>query len=217
MTTPAIVSFGMGGWYPQGIQRLRQSCEPYNVQFMGYTHYPPFCPNHKELPYAFKVYCMEAVSVTNPVMLWLDSSAWLTQDPTPIFDHIREHGYFLLKNHGQFNNWWCTDDQLNAFGYFRELAREQQHVVGGMIGLDLSHEMGRKIFDLWKGHIKLFAGLHSNVAHTESQSDECKGSRHDQSVMSLIAHKLGLDLQDQAGYVTFAPDSQQAIVAMRGM
>jgi hypothetical protein len=71
MTTPAIVSFGMGGWYPQGIQRLRQSCEPYNVQFMGYTHYPPFCPNHKELPYAFKVYCMHAVSVTNPVMLWL--------------------------------------------------------------------------------------------------------------------------------------------------
>lgn len=210
-----IVTFGNSAWYPQGVARLKQSCEKFGIDCMGFTDYPIGCPTHSEIPYAFKVHCMEYAFRTCDRVLWLDSSAWLLHDPTPIFDHIEKHGYLILHNHGQFNGWWCNDRQLGAFGYSRDEAMTQPHAVGGMVGFDKISTSW--LFNEWADNIDLFKGAWDNAKHTESHDDRCRGSRHDQSVLSLLVAKNNLDLQNQAGFVTFAPEVLDGIVAMRGM
>lgn len=210
-----IVSFGNIGWYPQGLARLKESCDKFGVDCMTWTDYPFGCPTHVELPYAFKVACMEYAFKQYDQVLWVDSSGWLLHDPTPIFDHIDKHGYFILNNHGQFNGWWCNDKQLEAFGYTRDEAMTQPHCVGGLIGFNKIS--AGWIFEEWADNVGLFKGEWNNTLHTESHDERCRGSRHDQSVMSLMVAKHGLDLQNQAGWVTFAPEVLDGIVAMRGM
>lgn len=210
-----IVTFGNSAWYPQGVARLKHSCEQFGIDCVGFTDYPIGCPTHAELPYAFKVHCMEYAFRNYDRVLWLDSSAWLQHDPTPIFDHIEKHGYFILHNHGQFNGWWCNDSQLDAFGYSRDEAMTQPHAVGGMVGFDKISTSW--LFDEWADNIHLFKGKWDNNLHTESHDERCRGSRHDQSVLSLLVAKHNLDLQNQAGWVTFAPEVLDGIVAMRGM
>ena len=210
-----IVSFGNIGWYPQGLVRLKESCDRFNIDCMTFTDYPIGCPTHRELPYAFKLHCMDYAFRKYDKVLWVDASGWLTQDPKPIFDHLDKEGYFIMNNHGQFNGWWCNDAQLYSFRYTRDQAMLQPHAVGGLIGFDKISS--KWIFDEWVDNIHLFKGLWTNDKHTESYDDRCKGSRHDQSVISLIAAKHGLKLLDQTGWVTFAPEVLNGIVAMRGM
>jgi hypothetical protein len=73
------------------------------------------------------------------------------------------------------------------------------------------------LFNEWADHIHLFKGKWDNSLHTESHDDLCRGSRHDQSVLSLLVAKHNLDLQNQSGWVTFAPEVLDGIVAMQGM
>lgn len=213
-----IVSFGSGGWYPKGLARLRESCERFGVNFIGQSHYDNTIYNHDKYPYAFKLSMInKAMEAGYDTILWVDCSGWLQHDPTPIFEQIERDGYLLLNNHGQFNNWWCSDKQLDAFGYTREEARTQVHVVGGLWGVTNGDFEGGDLLGDMIENIRLFKGLHSNSFYTESLSDECRGNRHDQSVMSLIAAKHDLIITDQAGIVTFDPEQLDGIVAMRGM
>ena len=116
-----IVSLGVGAWYPQGIARLRASCEKMKAPHKLYVHYPSSVPTHQQLPYAFKLYMMQIASNDTPIVLWLDSSCWLQHDPTPIFDHIKKHGYLIFDG-GWSNAQWCNDRQLEAFEFTRHEA-----------------------------------------------------------------------------------------------
>ena len=209
-----IVSFGNGAWYPRGVERLRESCEKFGVDLLSATEYYAWIPLHSVIPYGFKpALIARAFGLGYDNVLWIDSSGWLQHDPTPIFDIIEKEGYFILNNHGQFNNWWCNDAQLSHFGYTREQARTQRHAVGGLVGFNRNCPYFKEYYDLQH----LYKGQWNNDNRTESQSDECKGSRHDQSVLSLIVAKHELKLHDQKGFVTFAPEVLDGIVAMRGM
>ena len=209
-----IVSFGNGAWYPRGVQRLKESCEKFGVEFILLTEYCDFIPHHSGIPYGFKPALIHhAFHWDYENVIWIDSSGWLQHDPSPIFDIIEKVGYFILNNHGQFNNWWCKDAQLNHFGFTREQARTQPHAVGGLVGFNRNCPYFKEYYDFQH----LYKGQWNNDNRTESDSDECKGSRHDQSVLSLIVAKHGLKLHDQKGFVTFAPEVLDGIVAMRGM
>ncbi len=216
MTKRCIITFGNKGWYVKGVDRLIISCEKYGVECLGWKNYPPGSPTHEHIPYGFKIFAfLDAIKRGYTSILWCDSSGWLTDNPSPIFDLIDKDGYFILKNTGQYNNWWCSDKQLAAFGYTRIQARTQQHAIGGLIGFNFEQE--NPVFNEWAEMITLFKGNWSNDDHTESISDECRGCRHDQSVISLICAKRNLIMQNKEGFVTFEPDTTPAIVAMQGM
>ena len=93
---PVITSFGKGSWYPKGIERLRNSCDQFGVKCTPFLNYPQGCVTHKETPYAFKPYCIDAVKKYHDIVLWADSSAWLMNDPKPIFDLIEKQGYIIF-------------------------------------------------------------------------------------------------------------------------
>lgn len=214
---PVITSFGKGQWYPKGVERLQRSCDRFGVKCTPFLNYPLGSPTHEQIPYAFKMHCMDAVRHYHDVVLWADSSAWLTNDPKPIFDIIKEQGYIIFNNHGNYNSSWCSDRQLSAFGYTRDEAQNQIHVVGGLFGIDFSSKLGNEIFNLYKSNVDLFKGEWSNKNKTESQDERCQGSRHDQSIMSLICAKMGLTITDQNKFFTFDPNQKDCIFALQGM
>ena len=172
MIEPVITSFGKGQWYPKGIERLKKSCDQFGVKCTPFLNYPLGSPTHEQIPYAFKIHCMEAVRHYHNVVLWADSSVWLMNDPKPIFDIIKEQGYIIFDNFGNNNAHWCNDRQLGHFGYGR----------------------GQKC-----------------------RCHGCQGSRHDQSILSLIAAQRGLTITDQNKFFTFDPTQKDCIFALQGM
>ena len=99
----------------------------------------------------------------------------------------------------------------------RDEAENQKQSVGGLMGFDLSSEIGMLIFGMWMESIDLFTGNWDNLTGSESNDPRCLGSRHDQSVMSLIVAKLGLTLTDPSEYFTFDPSDNIPIFALQGM
>lgn len=213
---PVITSFGKGSWYPKGIERLRNSCDQFGVKCTPFLGYLAGGPRHEQTPYAFKPYCIEAVKKYHDIVLWADSSAWLINDPQPIFDIIEKQGYIIFDS-GWKNDQWCSDRQLEAFGFNRDQAAEQKQVVGGLFGIDFRTEMGQTIWKLYRSSIDLFKGEWDNKHLTESADPRCLGSRHDQSILSLIAATLDMTITDPSGYFTFDPNQKDCIFALQGM
>jgi hypothetical protein len=211
-----IVSLGVGGWYPQGIARLRASCEKVGAPYKLFSHYPKAVPTHQQLPYAFKLYMIQLASHETPIVLWLDSSCWLQCDPQPIFDHIKKNGYIIFDG-GWSNAQWCNDRQLEAFGFTRDEATKQKHCIGGIVGLDMESKIGKAIFDRWFVNIDLFKGSWNNDHLTESQDARCLGSRHDQSVLSLIVAEMGLTATPCKGWLNFDVTDKDSIILAQGM
>lgn len=213
---PVITSFGNKHWYPKGIERLRASCDQFDVKCTPFLGYPIGCPTHEQTPYAFKPYCMEAVRKYHDIVLWCDSSGWLMNHPQPIFDIIEKQGYIFFYN-GWNNAQWCNDRQLEAFGFSRDEAEKQHHVVGGLFGIDFRTEIGQTIWKLYWSSIDLFKGQWDNKHLTESADPRCLGSRHDQSILSLIVATMNLTITDPTGYFTFDPNQKHCIFALQGM
>jgi len=213
---PVITSFGKGQWYPKGIERLKNSCNEFNVICQPFLNYPYGCPTHQDIPYAFKPYCMDAVRKYHDIVLWADASAWIINDPQPIFEIIHDQGYIIFDS-GWKNDQWCSNRQLEAFGFNRDQAADQRQVVGGLFGIDFSTDLGAAIFEIYKNSIDLFKGQWTNEHLTESADPRCLGCRHDQSILSLIAATLDLTITNPTGYFTFDPKQKDCIFALQGM
>ena len=217
MNQPVITSFGKCHWYPKGIERLKKSCDQFGVKCTPFLNYPIGSPTHEQIPYAFKIHCMEAVRHYHNVVLWADSSVWLMNDPKPIFDIIKEQGYIIFDNFGNNNAHWCNDRQLWRFNFTRDEAEKQKQVVGGFNGIAYRREIENEIFNEHKILADLFKGEWSNKNLTESIDPRCQGSRHDQSILSLIAAQRGLTITDQNKFFTFDPTQKDCIFALQGM
>lgn len=186
-----IVNYADGGFIPGQI-RLTRTCSALGHTVVCYGKKDGFTP-HGDYPYYFKVDALVAASRKASVLLWADASVWATGKGSldPIFERIESEGYYL-SNNGFRNHEWCNDASLAAFGYTRDDAEKQCQVAGGIYGINVNHPTGKLILAELIKHKPLFKGSPTNDRKTESQDCRCKGHRHDQSVLSLIAAKYSL-------------------------
>ena len=212
-----FASFGMGGWYPRGVNRLRTSLEPFGYPLYAPTDYPDGCPTHQMVPYAFKPHVVRQAAQHYRRVLWADSSVWVQHNPKPLFDIIKRDGVLLFNNAGQCNGHWCSDRQLKAYGFSRDEAMLQPHGNAAVMGFDFDHPRGVDVFEQWEANIDLFRGRWRNEQQTESTDPRCIGSRHDQSVISLIAAKDGIAMTEPGDLLSFDVSNRKVIVLMQGM
>jgi hypothetical protein len=215
-----ILSVGIGAWYPKGLRRqetaLRQTGYHGTIKHWS-AQYPPGSPSHQQCPYAFKPYAFKwALDNGYTSALWLDSSIWPQHSIEPILNHIERHGYLVLLN-GWTTGEWSTDAQLEAFGYNREEAMQIKHGVGGIIGINFTHPDGLTVYENYLSHSYLFPGAWSNEAGQVSSDPRVLGSRHDQAVLSLIAHKHGLEFTGGADIFTYDVTNPKPILLAQGM
>lgn len=180
-----IVNFATGS-YLKGQKRLSNSLNGHK-QLMLSDYVSIGSPSHSESPYEFKVHCIETAMNHDPITLWCDSSLWRVGDLSIIENIIKEDGYMLTEA-GHFVGRWVNEFQKN---YFNLTDQELQQGPGGMvmfsagfIGFNRNSPIAMEFLKQWK-----------QAAIDGAFKGDWATTRHDQSVGSIIAQRLGMKYQ----------------------
>jgi hypothetical protein len=189
--TRTIVTVGTGT-FARGVDRLRSLAKD---PVMAWTkQLPEDWPPHKDSPYAFKGFALEAARAQGAeLVMWLDSAIKPIKPLDPIWDLIEQQGHWFASNWWS-NNEWCCDAALPLLGATREELAGQMHIVAGAFGLNLKTENGAGFLDDYLRYAKngAFRGPWSNEAKQASAVPGVLGHRHDQTAASLIVHRRGM-------------------------
>ena len=146
------------------------------------------------IPYGFKPFCVKrALDTGYNQVLWLDTSVRSIGPIWPVFDAISDDGYFLVYGGGNAGL-WSSDACLASFGMSREESLAVKEIGGAVLGFDYHHPNGKLLFDEYLAHIQDFKGSWDNERGQVSVDPRVRGHRHDQTVLSMIAHKMGWDV-----------------------
>lgn len=197
------------GWYRAGQRRLAQHVKQQGIEFCPYEALPPGCLHtHTDRPYAFKPFCVldAAAKTGRTLVLWMDSSAVPHANLQPIFDVMEKHGAFISANFGWRCEQWTTPQQWAILGLDRKKYGVFEHCSAAVCGFDLEHPVGKSLLDEWAhyaNHTLAFVG----PREINPPVDQCLGTRWDQTVLSLLAHKRGIPFQHNDRFVTYGKDS----------
>lgn len=209
-----------GAWYEVGSQRLAESLRHvgYNDEIKIWSGmYPEGCPAHSYFPYAFKPHAFKwAKEVGMKKVIWMDSSVWAQKNIEPIFDIIKKQGYMILRN-GWTTGEWSTDEQLSAYGLTREEAFSVPHAMANVIGIDFDSSIGNIIFEEYFNNQHLFKGSWKNENREVSQDTRVLGSRHDQTILSLIVYKYKLELTNPQAIIEYNIENKDSLLLTQGM
>jgi hypothetical protein len=193
---PCIISCGVGGWYPAGIDRLKNSLVHHGWggdTIFWRDEYPPDCPTHQDSPYAMKIYAFrEAFRRGYKIVIWIDCSFWAIKNPMPIADIVNEHGNFGFRS-GYNCAETATDSLLNYAGITRDEAEQIPETATGIIGVNYSNPKGKEVFDYWEELCG--AGMFKNSRNynpSESSDPRFKFGRQDQSAYNMAINKAGV-------------------------
>lgn len=197
---PIWICTALNGWYPAGLDRLQRSLIHHGTSadmMLFRDALPPNSPTHEQFPYLFKVHGMlEAIRRGYKVMVHLDASFWAIKRPDHIFDIIYDNGVFGFRT-GYNCAQTCTDALLQRLGYTRDKAEAVPEIATGFMGINIDNPKGKEAFNLW-AQICLEGYTKTSRFHNPDESLDPRylHSRQEQSVWSLVLHKLGISVDD---------------------
>jgi hypothetical protein len=121
---------------------------------------------------------------------------------------MKRDGYFVLRNGWTTGN-WSSNEQLAAFGYTREEAYSIPHAMACVFGLNFDHPNGQAIFQEYFDKISLFRGKWTNENNHLGDDPRIMGTRHDQTILSLIIHKHGFNFTNPQGFLHYINDKEE--------
>jgi len=212
-----IASVAYHGWYHRGISRMiegfQEHCPGYELH-AWVNVLPPGAPKivtdgkadytaYTAKPFALKE-CMDDGAT---IAILLDAAFYPVRDIFPLVDHIAQHGYYLCDNGWKVGQ-WSTDQCLLDLGVTRDEAMQMQECSSYCVGLNFANKSVhcKALLEAWCEMAKqqrAFVGPHTNNWGNMSRkadrnpgfvsSDQrVRGHRHDQSVLSILAHKFGM-------------------------
>jgi hypothetical protein len=195
-----IVNFAKGLWFPKGQTRLvksiRESGYHGTVMLFG-EESDVGAPSHEDVHYGFKPYSILAAKNAGfDLVLWLDTSMRATSNLQPAFDCMMADGLYLWQCDGIVGE-WSSDKCLESFGVTRESAMNIRECGSGAIGFNFNHWTGLSFFNNVMQHLADFQADWTNDQGQVSTDPRVKGHRHDQTVISLVRHQMGLDVMHQ--------------------
>lgn len=188
-----VVSFAdNAGSYQRKMLRLEQSLKGnFDGDFLGFTSYDQIgCEPHSVIPYKFKPYAIQkAMDMGYELILWADSPVYCIKPIHRVFDQIEQDGYLLFDNIGFSLGDFSSDRQLDHFGITRNDAWSIKQIMACVMGFCSNDTETMGWFQAYKDVANdLYPGAWDNDDLTESKDSRVRGNRHDQSVMSCIAH-----------------------------
>lgn len=203
---PVIVSEGIGGWYPAGIDRLERS-----LVFHGYpgdtifwrNEYPPNSPSHQDNPYAFKIAAIrDAINRGYKTIMQIDSSFWAIKNPISIFDIVIEKGIFAFRS-GYNCAQTCPDNLLELAHLTRDEAEKIPETATGIVGLHMDNPDAKKVFEIWATLCDMGYFINSrNHNPNDSKDPRFLHGRQDQSAFSIALHMAGVSF-NYTDYVAY--------------
>lgn len=231
MKRRCIISYASNGreYYPEGLKRLVPSIiktgygRSQDTAFILMSpdidvekieglkvnrKHPPGFPTHQEVPYGFKPWLFKkAFEFGFEQVLWCDATIIVRQPLNLIWDVAGAVGATLFDNPGCPMRVWSSDDCMDAIGcpYQEPQQAMFNEIMACAMAIDYSHPRGKAAFDEW------FAACNDGVSFAGiggSKRLEFRGHRHDQSVMSWLAHKYAIP-RFSYGTLVYHPDREK--------
>lgn len=181
----AVVNVACGSWYPHGQKRLRQSLNDIgeDSERIFLTRFPG--KTHRAVPYGFKLDALrEAESRGYDRLIWMDASLWVKRPLDEAWEQLERDGY-LIGREGWTVGYWCSPEVQAKTGYTREQLDRMTLILGGFLGLNLSHPTGREFLARWE-----------QARDDGWFNGPWTSHRHDMTAGGIVAHEMGLKLTD---------------------
>jgi hypothetical protein len=211
----AVVSVATGRYVP-GLQRLRSAVLD-QCNFIGWMNeLPRECPPHSEKPYAFKAHALHAASLLGyTTLLWADACILPIRPMETLFAEIERKGYWICRN-GFSNAEWTAPEAYKDLCVTPEENEDIEHVVATAFGVDLRFDIGREILSeyLRLARTNAFCGpwRYREGTRASRGDKEISGHRHDQTALSVIAHRLGCAMTDPPMFFAYRGGENQTTV-----
>lgn len=179
------------GHYTVGQDRLTTELLKYspNTDMMRWANVlPPGSPSHADVPYGFKAWALfEALVADCDLVLWADACMIPIRSMTPLWERVERDGYWI-SNNGYWNAEWTASSAYPLLGISEEENWTVKHVVATCFALNLQSEIGKSALDQYIRFAQngAFCGPWTGGIGTQH--------RHDQTALSVIAHRLGMQL-----------------------
>jgi hypothetical protein len=204
---------------------------PSNVIEGGYD-YTAYCAK----PFAL----MRAAAAGAGVAILLDAAFYPIRSIAPLVDHIAQHGYYFCKNGFRVGE-WSSDRCLERMGCTREDAFTMDEISSYCVGLNLADGRCIELVQRWCGFAQdrlTIPGPHTNslcgvdVAASmgwkpgggrnpgpSSKDPRVKGHRHDQTVLSILAHRMGMrELTERPKFTAYlGSETEETVLVNQGM
>jgi hypothetical protein len=156
----------------------------------------PNYPLPKVMEYGFKAACInEAMDHGADIAIWSDSNMVLLKSFEELVQVILENPVFLMKNAWNVGQ-WSTPESLTLAGLTRQEAYSIPTVVSGFFAIDLRQERSfAEEFILHCQNPKILNGPRT-IKSPDSRVNDYYGHRHDQIILSIMAHKRGIKLTE---------------------
>lgn len=232
-----IATIALGGQYPRGVARMIERFHSHSpgYEIMAWINALPHCApaNVIEAGYDYTAYCAkpfalyEAFAAGADIGMLLDANFYPIRPITPLVTHIHQHGYYFCQNGARVGE-WCSDRALKGLAITRENAMELEEISSYCVGLNFADSRCRELLRRWMDislDRETVPGPHSNRAFfgTEqfarnpgwcSDDPRVRGHRHDQTVLSVLAHRLisPLELTARPMFTTYAGHERDVTV-----
>ena len=201
----AVGTIAIGGIYPQlaarMIERFAAVCPGYEVDAWVNVKPAPapvmIVDGYDYTAYCAKPFVLDALEAD--IAILLDASFFPVRDILPLMEHIQNHGYYFCDNEFKVGE-WCSDLCAGAMGIAREYLWDVPEISSYCVGLDMRRANCKVLMQKWKEAAldpQIFPGRHSAGSAGRnhgfvSTDPSVKGHRHDQTALSIIAHRLGM-------------------------
>ena len=216
-----VINVAIGGWYPRGQERLVNSLihHGYNGKILTWCNEFPNDNYDKSSPYNVKAAAFEeAIKLGFTHIFWLDCSAWLLKDISPIFDILNSDGYYGWKS-GYNCAQTCCDKCLDYFGVLRDDAEKMLDCSTSMFGVNITNPIGKEFIERFIQACKDGIATTSRFHDNQSQDSRFAFSRQEQSIASILYNTMGMRLHDPNHLSCYyAPEMPESVLlTMRGM
>jgi hypothetical protein len=214
-----IVNFAdEAGWYRRGQQRLHKVLErfsPGDAKLFYQDYGSVGSPEHADVPYAFKPYCLwNAMVVNYDMAIYCDASVYPIKSMEPIWQLIERDGVFMEQLEAKHNlGVWSSDACLANLGIEREEAFNIPCLIAGCIGFNFKNTRALELLRQW---LKLandgqtFKGAWVNTANQVSADYRVLGHRHDQSALSGLVWRQKWPVHPFRTYIAYVNNEPQA-------
>jgi hypothetical protein len=194
-------------WYRKGQERLLNSLQKHNNK----SNYD-FSIMRDSIygnPYADKIMSIyNAYKRGYKYILYLDCSITAIKNTEPIWNYIEEKGCYLYKSQEEENcAVTCNDHSLFCYGVTRDSAENMLECSSSVFGISLETDFGQQFIEdiarsVSNGAVNGIKWPTEEQRLMESADQRFKYHRQDQSVISLVAGKLNLPMEQEGHFVS---------------
>jgi hypothetical protein len=190
MTENALVSVATGK-YIKSMDRLEHATGDFQL-FAHRDSMPRSASPHRIIPYQFKPQAIwNAYQNGYRNIIWFDSIIYPNRPLDDLFSLVKQNGYLIFLN-GWTTGQWCADSALQPLGITRDESFVIPHAMACVMGFDLTRPDVLDVFLKWKDVApSAYPGSWNNLNHAASTDDRVLGHRHDQTAISVLAHRAG--------------------------